>query len=391
MVAARRQKQAQKLQEQQMSRALAESKPSTSHVSFDDGEDDDADNAPQTATTSRSNVQTSKAESGDEDSEDDDAPIEVVSNKTSRKQASQDSAKIKAQEKAEKAKRQAAEKKRLDKQKEKEAAKAVQTSIAATEEVEEQATPSDSDKVGAEKEDEEDDAGPSNRLDPSLFAEVFAQPVAAPRSILKRRSAEERADEVAKLQRERKQRRKEQRAGGVVKGRDGLPMKKAEDGTVLRALNTSSKSHKTSFDDDDQQQPNEPLDSVIRPTPLDPSASLPSAKVRAFKKRTLVKKGAPTKTAPAKGPAKSKKSEDDPLGLNDPAFMPGGEFYHLLNKSDKRVKDPKQRDKGTPASARQAFRGGGVRKDAVSVLRARSRGGPSLGFARSQDDSDDGY
>ncbi|SPO23154.1 uncharacterized protein UTRI_01832 [Ustilago trichophora] len=390
MVAARRQKQAQKLQEQQMSKALSESKPSTSHVSFDDDEDDDTNDGPQTATISTLNAQIPKAESRDEDSDDDDAPIEVVSNKTSRKQASQDSAKLKAQEKAEKAKRQAAEKKRLEKQKEKEAAKAVQTEATASEEVKGLEMSSDCDTVDAEEEDEEDDAGPSNRLDPSLFAEVFAQAVAAPRSILKRRSAEERADEVAKLQKARKQRRKEQRAGGVVKGRDGLPMKKAEDGTVLRALNTSSKSRKTSFDDGEQEQPDEPLDSIIRPTPLDPSASLPSAKVRAFKKRTLAKKGVPTKTAPAKGPAKSKKSEDDPLGLNDPAFMPGGEFYHLLNKSDKRVKDPKQSDKNASVSARQAFRGGGVRKDAVSVLRTRSRGGPSLGFARSQEDSDDG-
>ena len=99
MAAARRQKQAQKLQEQQMSKALAEAKPSTSHVSFDD-DDDDIGNAQQTSSSSSGIVANTNIESDHEGSEDDDAPIEVVSNKTSRKQATQESAKLKAQEKA---------------------------------------------------------------------------------------------------------------------------------------------------------------------------------------------------------------------------------------------------------------------------------------------------
>ena len=57
---------------------------------------------------------------------------------------------------------------------------------------------------------------------------------------MKKRSAEQGADEVARLQKERRLKRKKQRAGGVVKGRDGMPMKMASDGTVLRALSTSS-------------------------------------------------------------------------------------------------------------------------------------------------------
>lgn len=285
---------------------------------------------------------------------------------------------------SEKAKRQAAEKIRLEKLKEKEAAKAATLSKSVPEHSDEQ------DASSSSEGEAEADEGTSNRLDPSLFAEVFAQPVSAPKSILKRRSAEERADEVAALQRERKQRRKEQRAGGVVKGRDGLPMKRADDGTVLRALNTSKRSHKTSFDDEEEAQPEKPLDDMIRPTPLDPSASLPNSKARAFKKRALIKKAAASKTAASKDSGKNKKDQDDPLGLDDPAFLPGGEFYHLVNKGGK-AKTPKQGPKDATPPARQAFRGGGVRKDAVSVLRSRSRGGPSLGFARSQDDSDDGF
>lgn len=384
MVAARRQKQAQKQQEQQISKALADSKPASNHVSFDDDDDDKA--AAPVPEASTANTAALNGSEEEEEDEDDGAPIEVVSNKTSRRQASQDSAKLKAQEKAEKAQRQAAaEKKRLEKRKQKEAEAAALLESAPSDKA------SDSETIPNEGSSEEEGAGPSNRLDPSLFAEVFARPVSAPRSILKKRSAEEKADEVAKLQKARKLQRQKQRAGGVVKGRDGMPMKRTADGTVLRALNTSSKAsanHKTSFDDD-EAEPEEPLDSVLRPAPLDPSVSLPNAKARAFKKRTLAKKGTTKATASSRGSsAKPKKSEDDPLGLNDPAFLPGGEFYHLVNKGDK-AKGAKQSRQSEQPSARQAYRGGGVRKDAVSALRARSRSGPSLGFARSQQDSDD--
>ncbi|SJX61744.1 uncharacterized protein SRS1_12728 [Sporisorium reilianum f. sp. reilianum] len=396
MVAARRQRQAQKLQEQQISKALAEAKPANNKVSFDDSDDQDNTGSAQASTSAATPISPARnaQASDDDDSEDDDAPIEVVSNKISRKQATQDSARLKAQEKAEKAKRQEAEKARLQKQKQKEAAQAALTAsaiTAATEEEEQTSIQTDDEKEDAES-DEEEDAGPSNRLDPSLFAQVFSQPVSAPRSILKKRSAEGEADEVARLQKERKLKRKQQRAGGVVKGRDGLPMKLAQDGTVLRALNEPTQStHKTSFDDQDEDQPEEPLDEMARPTPLDRSVSLPSAKTRAFRKRTLAKTGLPKAKVSAKGSKpKAKKNEDDPLGLNDPAFLPGGEFYHLMNKGDK-PKGAKQGRAQEPPSARQSFRGGGIRKDAISVLRSRSRSGPSIGFARSQQDSDDDY
>lgn len=102
MVAARRQKQAQKLQEQQISKALAESKPSSNHVSFDeDDERNDTEHVPETTTNlTTSSVDDAGAEPLIEGSDDDDEPIEVVSNKTSRKQAAQDSARLRAQEKA---------------------------------------------------------------------------------------------------------------------------------------------------------------------------------------------------------------------------------------------------------------------------------------------------
>lgn len=101
MAATRKQKQAQKLQEQQMSKALAEAKPSTKHFTFDDDEELDADAGAvasgSTETITDAEVQDAPSE---EDEEEDDEPIEVVSTKASRKQASQEAAKQKAQAKA---------------------------------------------------------------------------------------------------------------------------------------------------------------------------------------------------------------------------------------------------------------------------------------------------
>ncbi len=211
----------------------------------------------------------------------------------------------------EKAKRQAAEQKRAEKAQKRDAAKAQQAEPAAAdgeqnvepEAVEEEQSHSD-----------EEGAGTSSRLDPSLFAEVFAKPVSAPKSILKKRSAEEAADEVARLQRERKQKRKLQRAGGVVRGNDGLPMKRTQDGTVLRALSsTGSSNHKTTFDDD-EDEPEEPLDVIVRPERLDRTTSLPNAKARAFRKRSMAKRSSASKTnASAKNAAGKKAKDEDDL------------------------------------------------------------------------------
>lgn len=216
--------------------------------------------------------------------------------------------------------------------------------------------------------DTEQASGPS-RLDPSLFAEVFSKPVTARKSILKRRTAEEEADIVAKLQAEKKKRRKEQRSGGVILGRDGLPMKRIEDGTIIRALDSTAGRKKTDFDAADESD--SPLDAIVRPTLLDPTISLPNAKARAYKKRHLEKKGlGQSKVQTATASKASQKSDDDPLGLNDPAFLPGGEYYHLVNKK----KDSRGKTAGVPGDvAKQGFRGGGTRKEGKFV---KTRCGP---------------
>jgi hypothetical protein len=61
----------------------------------------------------------------------------------------------------------------------------------------------------------------------------------------------------------------------------------------------------------------------------------PDAKARAFLKRRL------GMAAKAEAPAqkkKPKKTTDDPLGLEDPAFMPGGEFYKGKSLTGKRAR-----------------------------------------------------
>lgn len=137
-------------------------------------------------------------------------------------------------------------------------------------------------------------------------------------------------------------------------------MKRAEDGTVLRALETTGR-RVTKFDDIEAAEPDVPLDIVLHPTPLDPSISLPNAKARAYKKRHLEKKGlGQSKAQVASASKASQKSEDDPLGLNDPAFLPGGEFYHLVNKK----RPGRAKTAGVPGTvAKQGFRGGGTRKE----------------------------
>lgn len=98
MAPTKKQKQAQRQQEQLVSQALTQDTPKTSHRSFDD-DDDDVDASPSIGD-SRAPVGLAN-QNGATDSEDDadDAPIEVVSNRISRKQAAEQSSLLKAQEK----------------------------------------------------------------------------------------------------------------------------------------------------------------------------------------------------------------------------------------------------------------------------------------------------
>ena len=151
-----------------------------------------------------------------------------------------------------------------------------------------------------------------------------------------------------------------------------MPMRRLADGTIVRSLSSAS-SKKTNFDSPNtSDSASAALDPVLRPTVLDPTTSLPSAKVRGYKKRKLglvASAPVPKKATPL--PSKSAgKSEDDPLGLNDPEFMPGGKFHRQKQKltGSARRRDPKNSGAGQPgALARQGFRGAGGRKDGESA------------------------
>ena len=83
-----------------MSKALAEAKPSTKHFTFDDDEELDADASAVASGSTEAITEAKVSDTPSEEEEgDDDEPIEVVSTKASRKQASQESAKQKAQAK----------------------------------------------------------------------------------------------------------------------------------------------------------------------------------------------------------------------------------------------------------------------------------------------------
>lgn len=162
----------------------------------------------------------------------------------------------------------------------------------------------------------------AQRLDPALFAASFSKPAFAD-STSKPSNEEEAKERV---------RQKARRKDGIVKDKDGNPIKRLKDGrTTVRVL------EKRKFDDSSIERIE---DVVKRPESVDSSQSLPTAKARRFKKEKLGLKGTQAtipstsralkpKSDDQKGKSKKKRSEEDPLGLEDPAFEKGGEMAHL--------------------------------------------------------------
>ncbi|EPQ28807.1 uncharacterized protein PFL1_03610 [Pseudozyma flocculosa PF-1] len=446
-----------------VSEALAKGTATSSkRKSFDDdGEDGSALQADTSPAKAIPQQGRSEAEDDDDDEE---APVEEVSNKSTKRKLANEATQKKAEQKAAEEKRKKQEQERLQKRQQeaeaaalaaerKQAKKGRGKKTAAAELAEEQPSAGSS-QVADDEQDvdrpddglesdafdiEEDDldadldeptdledegeadasssastaaAGPS-RLDPSLFAKVFAKKTPAAKSILKRKAADPMTAEMEAEERLRRKKLRAKRQGGIVKGRDGMPMRRLPDGTIVRSLSSHAPlgKKKTNFDDDDaaaqaqgeeeeEEEDTTPLDPAVRPTPLDPSVSLPNAKIRGYKKRKLgLSSTRDAAKATATAPATKKKSkkaagssdaatirsEDDPLGLNDPAFLPGGEFYRPKKLTGARPKKgPSHEGAGKPgALARQGYRGRGGRTDALSAISAGQRGGPALGFARS--------
>ncbi|CAO1622710.1 unnamed protein product [Parajaminaea phylloscopi] len=249
----------------------------------------------------------------------------------------------------------------------------------------------------------------SQRLDPSLFQAYFAKPTeeASWRGILKTSSSASTSStpaEEAALAREirlaRKQarleaKRRKERRGGVVLGRDGMPMKRVQDGrTVVRSLASSSqpssaKSTGSAITDGADQliQRESALRQAAEKSSargVDEADRLSTSKSNSFVKRKLGLKGqraAPT--AASQGGKKKARSndDDDPLGLGDPAFLPGGEFAHLANLTGK----GKKRKRGAGPGARNNAKDKSAFRDDALRTSALPRGSqrPALAFARS--------
>lgn len=152
----------------------------------------------------------------------------------------------------------------------------------------------------------------SHILDPSLFAASFAKKDTND-STSKGKAAK------ATLSNASSSKLPTKKQFGLGKCRDGQPMKKLKDGrTIVRVLPKQPKKIDLQKVDDHALE-----ETLFRPSALDSSEVVPNAKIRSFKKQKLGLKE--RKLEPAvKG--NNSRLEEDPLGLEDPAFMKGGEL-----------------------------------------------------------------
>ncbi|KAK0550438.1 putative cation-transporting ATPase 1 [Tilletia horrida] len=164
---------------------------------------------------------------------------------------------------------------------------------------------------------EEPPASKKGRLDPALFAEAFSKKSSAappPTKMLTRQGSSERQRQTRSST--------AAKSKSLVKGRDGQPMKRLPDGrTVVRAIRTTLTPSTSSKAADEDSEP------IEQP---DVNLSRPNAKARAFTKKALGFR--PSDVADSKKdnkkdkkdkdkPKKPVRTEDDPLGLEDPLFM----------------------------------------------------------------------
>lgn len=233
-----------------------------------------------------------------------------------------------------------------------------------------------------EDEDEDDEAeeetaaaAPSNpnRLDPALFASAFARKGDARAAAILRGQGQAQGqgnvDKAAEKRAARKEaRRRKVRKGGVVQGRDGMPMRRLKDGrTIVRALESTPSSTVSAPASAGAEQFVEP---ALPYVPLDPSLSLPNKRARAFKKRRLQlqrstsSSGTSSSSSSSSANKKAKaatKNWDDPLGLADPEFMPGGKF--AMKGAVPRTPRSEQEQNGRAKRKRAGRRGEGGRVD----------------------------
>lgn len=219
----------------------------------------------------------------------------------------------------------------------------------------------------------------SNHLDPSLFKTVFSEKTSQPKSILRSKGSNKSDpspfEQMQSLQKFKKTKSRNEKKEGkkLARGRDGEGIKRLKDGrTLVRSLNEDKKKPSSSSS-------NSIVATPLPPKALDPVLSLPNAKARAFKKRSL---GLDLKSnskdlSIEKKLKKVKKTEDDPLGLQDPAFLPGGEFYKGGDANGKR-----KRGNGGEGLKLGGRRGEGGRKESIARngFAGNRNGRPAFGF-----------
>jgi len=191
------------------------------------------------------------------------------------------------------------------------------------------------DESTPEEQDEEEEAVP-DRLDPALFAAAFAHTGdAAAREVLRGERAT--APPAA-------------RRAAPARGLDGRPMTRLHgERTIVRTL-----------DDADAPSLSDDADAPLSYEALGVQRPRAAARERAYKKRKLGLRAKDVR-ASVLGPPRASKAaptprpdRDDPLGLHDPAFEKGGEFYQT-------------------GAARRRRRSGATRP--ATVLRERGAGG----------------
>ncbi|WFD41689.1 hypothetical protein MPSI1_000323 [Malassezia psittaci] len=185
------------------------------------------------------------------------------------------------------------------------------------------------------------------QLDPSLFAAAFAHQDARARAALNK-DLEIKAPVKKRTER----------------GPDGEKVFRVKgERTVIRTLAP--------------EQELDLIDAPLRHDPLDASRALPSARERAYRKRKLGLRQEDLRATPidpirpvSKTKKPAKKDPNDPLNLNDPAFLEGGEFANSARPKRKR----------SSASRILPGRGAGGRVETPHVPRL----GPALHFARNR-------
>ncbi|CAO1638973.1 unnamed protein product [Sympodiomycopsis kandeliae] len=194
---------------------------------------------------------------------------------------------------------------------------------------------------------------PSGRLDPSLFQAYFNKQQE------QQRTPSSSTSDIPPSSPPQKQSQKQKR-NGIVTGRDGHPMKRLKDGrgTIVRSLSSNANQEDT-------------VDDLDR---------LASKRSEAYKKRKL---GLHPQSQPTQSLSSSTRTEDDPLGLGDPAFLPGGEFAHLAELQGKRKRN---RNRNSSSNDNKVAGKAGQRSNSNAVVmpkRSVQSGMPAMRFRSS--------